>query len=116
MAPCSKLFIIGRLCTLQLATQDKIAGNPWTHRSTFIPVILGSDKTTVSVCQRRDFPPTTTQPNVGSRKEIPEGEGREQEEKLPASRTLRAGLCHSGTLASACVLRPSSKSSCPEFT
>ena len=29
------------------------------------------------VCQRRDFPPTATQPSVGSRKEIPEG-GRER--------------------------------------
>ena len=44
------------------------------------------------------------------------GERREREEKLPASRTLRVGLCHSGTLASACVVRLSSKSSCPEFT
>ena len=44
------------------------------------------------------------------------GEGREWEEKFLASGTPRAGLCHSGTLASACVLRMSSKSSCPEFT
>ena len=39
------------------------------------------------------------------------GEGRERDEKLPASGTLRAGLCHSGTSASVCVLHPSSKSS-----
>ena len=44
------------------------------------------------------------------------GEGREREEKLPASGTPRVGLCHSGTSASACVLDLSSKSSCPEFT
>jgi len=29
--------------------QDKIAENPRTHGSTFVPIILGSDKTTVSV-------------------------------------------------------------------
>ena len=41
---------------------------------------------------------------------------REREERLLASGTPRAGLCHSGTLASACVLHPSFKSSCPKFT
>lgn len=29
--------------------QDKIAENPATHGSMFVPIILGSDKTTVSV-------------------------------------------------------------------
>ena len=58
------------------------------------------------------FPPTTTQPNVGrGRKSLME-KGRE---RLPASGTLRVGLCHSGTSASACMLRLSFKSSCPEF-
>ena len=52
----------------------------------------------------------------GVGRKSPKGEVRERGEKLPASGTLRAGLCHSGTSASACVLRPSSKSSCPEFT
>ena len=52
----------------------------------------------------------------GAGRKSPRGEVREREEKLLASGTPRAGLCHSRTSASACVLRLSSKSSCPEFT
>ena len=33
----------------------------------------------IPLCQRCDFPPTTTQPNVGSGKEIPEGGKGESE-------------------------------------
>jgi Plavaka transposase len=33
----------------KLLLQDKIAKNPTTHGSLFVPIILGSDKTTVSV-------------------------------------------------------------------
>jgi hypothetical protein len=33
----------------KIYAQDQIAKDPTTHGSTFVPVILGSDKTTVSV-------------------------------------------------------------------
>jgi hypothetical protein len=34
---------------LIIFSQDKIANNPQTHGAMFVPIILGSDKTTVSV-------------------------------------------------------------------
>ena len=74
--------------------------------SIFVPYVLS----------KTEFPPPPTQPNVGSRKETPNGGKRESEERLLASGTPRVGLCHSGTSASACVLHLSFKSSCPEFT
>jgi hypothetical protein len=36
-------------CCLISRLQDKIAEDPSTHGSAFVPIILGSDKTTVSV-------------------------------------------------------------------
>ena len=60
-----------------------------------------------------EFPPTTTQPNMRMGRKSLMGEERT---RLPASGTPRVGLCHSGSLASACVLCLSFKSSCPEFT
>lgn len=44
-------FLFLKLCILYfpLAAQDEIARDPSTHGSTFVPVILGSDKTVVSV-------------------------------------------------------------------
>ena len=53
--------------------QDDTNGDAHTcsyFSKTFIPAERNYD---IYDCQRRDFPPTTTQPNVGSRKEIPEG-------------------------------------------
>ena len=60
----------------------------------------------------RDGISSSTQPNVERGKEIPRG----GKKRLPASGTLRAGLFHSGTSASACVLHPSFKSRCSKFT
>jgi hypothetical protein len=34
---------------LSYSTQDEIANDPDTHGATFVPIVLGSDKTTVSV-------------------------------------------------------------------
>jgi len=34
---------------IKIYVQDQIAEDPDTHGSTFVPIILGSDKTTVSV-------------------------------------------------------------------
>jgi hypothetical protein len=52
IGPGNKRFILlgPRLIVANSGTQDKIANkHPAAHRSMFVPIILGSDKTTVSV-------------------------------------------------------------------
>ena len=48
-----KRYVFNNLCPIYnrntCAQQDKIADDPATHGGTFVPIILGSDKTTVSV-------------------------------------------------------------------
>ena len=46
---CVRMQHITRYCTLTITLQDIIATDPTTHGSMFVPIILGSDKTTVSV-------------------------------------------------------------------
>jgi hypothetical protein len=49
MATGSALLRILMRLVLTLRSQDHIAEDPETHGSMFVPIILGSDKTTVSV-------------------------------------------------------------------
>ena len=48
-----KWYVFNNLCPIYnrntCAQQDKIADDPAMHGGTFVPIILGSDKTTVSV-------------------------------------------------------------------
>jgi hypothetical protein len=43
------LFLLGPVNLTSQFVQDIIVQDPATHGSTFVPIILGSDKTTVSV-------------------------------------------------------------------
>ena len=58
----------------------------------------------------------TTRDGISSSSQPSVGRGRNSLKRLPASKTLRVGLCHSRTLALACVLHPSFKFWCPKFT
>jgi hypothetical protein len=49
MGPSSAFFEFLEILILMTALQEKIAKDPNTHGSMFVPGVLGSDKTTVSV-------------------------------------------------------------------
>ncbi|EMD30780.1 hypothetical protein CERSUDRAFT_78623 [Gelatoporia subvermispora B] len=81
--------------------QNKIAKDPDTHRSMFVPIILGSDKTTVSVAtgQNKYYPLYASIASWLSQKVINDSAADKKYNDDPLFRKFRRQLIHSSLLA-----------------